>query len=216
MPLLGADAGYANTPIWFLLALLEIIIINHMSYNYIPTRLRTLTILLISVLGYYMSCIGNPYYIGSAMLCSIFFYVGKEKREYFLKRQKGIYYWLAFAASLIIYIIFIGYTNVSANFIPVGYLPFFAISILATFSIVGSSRWINNKAQKLSDILSWLGENSLAIMLTHMFFITIQNKIIMISLPIMLTMCISLIIVMLVDVAFVMLINKYAKFLLGK
>lgn len=216
MPLCGNGRECANPPIWFLLALMEIIIINHIIYNYSSKRWRYFIIIAVSIGGFYMSSYGNPYSVGTAMLCSIFFFLGKEWKKFFIGEQSTWSYWAAFAISILLYVYNMGYTNVSTNFIPVGYVPFILISILATYSCVGLSKWIDCKFPKMKFILCWLGENSLAIMLTHLFFISIQDKIITLHLSIYLTMSASLLVVMIIDSAFVLVINKYAKFLLGK
>ena len=215
VPFLGGTQNYENTPIWFLLVLAQITCIFYVIKKNITNMYIGLFIsLLISIAGYVLGeTMSISYYIDVAMLCVVFFAIGNA----FVDRVLNINAYIGLIAGVLsigCYIVFPGFSNVSQNFEPMGYIPFLVISLGASLFVIWLSKFISGTV--LGRILAFFGENSLTIMCTH---------IMVMSLPAVIGRCISniwvanligIMVVMIIEVFMVLFINRYAKFLISK
>lgn len=215
VPFLGGTLNYENTPIWFLLVLAQITCIFYVIKKNITNVYMGLFIsLLISMAGYvWGKTMPIPYYMDVAMLCVVFFAIGNVFVDRVLNINAYIG-WIAGALSVGCYIVFPGFSNVSQNFEPMGYIPFLVIALGASLFVIWLSKFISGTV--IGRILAFFGENSLTIMCTH---------IMVMSLPAVIGRCISniwvanligIMVVMIIEVWVVLFINRYARFLIGK
>lgn len=210
LPFLGATSGYENTPIWFLLSLSQVVCMCFVLCKMRNRYAVILGALCVSMAGYYLGRYNVPYYVDVSMLCLFPFVLGYEFRDVILD-IRPIVGLPAGLLSLACYAMFPGFTNVSQNFEPMGYIPFLGISIGASLFVVYVSKAFCHTI--VSTGLSFFGRNSLIILCTHMMLMSLPAVIARHLNNVWCANLLSLILVMCIECLVVFLIKKYVKFL---
>lgn len=220
IPFVGQTSGYENTPIWFLLSLIQITLIVSFLCKVCKKQYILIVSLAISVTGYIAGKYHflSHYYIGTSLLCTFFFVMGYILKRYFLN-SKIIYSVLSLLISIIFYeinsyVIKPDWNNVSQNYIPSGFIPFLLVTVTACYGLIGISRYLD-RILYLNTILRFFGKNSLIVLCTHMMLMFIpsylETKISNTEYGILL----SLLIILCIDACIIIFINKYCRFMLG-
>jgi len=215
VPFWGGTQNYENTPIWFLFVLAQITCIFYVIRKKITNVYVVFCIsMLISIGGYVLGLtMPVPYYIDVAMLCVAFFAIGNVLIDRIL--NINIYIGLiAGILSISCYILFPGFSNVSQNFEPMGYIPFLIISLGASLFVIWLSKIISGTI--IGRILAFFGENSLIIMCTHIMLMSLPAVIGRHISNIWVANLIGIVVVMLIEIFVIFFINGYVKFLICK
>lgn len=214
-PFCGVIADYENPPIWFLLSLAQITAFFYAMSLVVHNRNLGLIIsLLISLMGYIIGLkVSLPYYIDVSMLCYLFFALGYYYKDWILGIDVKTGFMLGLI-SILLYVFCPGFTNVSVNEIPMGYVPFTGIAVCASLFIVAISKAIERTF--VAGGLAWFGEHSLIILCTHISLLIIPSFFLKLSFNIYLAHFMGMFVVLFIEVFLVLFINKYASFLLGK
>lgn len=213
VPFLGGTKNYLNTPIWFLLVLSEIIILSYTICKHLDYKKGIIIAFLLGYVGCYFGklTLHIPYYIDVALVNMPFFIISYYFKDLlFEKANTSLGIFLLFI-SIIIYCTCPGFTNVSQNYLPMGYCNFFIISVMASVGVIFVMK-IN--FGHIGHVLSFLGKNSLIIMSTHMMLMAIPSQIIKIISITEIVLFVSLCLIMLLEIPIVYVCNKYLKFVL--
>lgn len=158
--------------IWFLLCLFEVCIMYYIidSFN-CNIGLKMLWITMLSLLGYILHCRSDYqcFFLDSACSCTLYYALGHYFRNTKLDEQQPKISYLMFFGLTLLVMIAILRPNVAfvRNKYPF-YLPILAVtSIVNLFYVIMYCQFY---AIRLSTCLSWLGDNSLAILGVHSFF----------------------------------------------
>ena len=201
-PFCGKTINYQNTPIWFLLVLAEIDVISSHICSF-----------LCGCLGYLLGKVVNmPYYIDVALVNLLFFLLAYYYRCYILNIN-WIYGIILIIVSVITYLANPGITNVSQNYIPMGYLLFIVVSVTASLGFVGVTKLITGIGGK---VIAFVGKNSLIIMCTHMMLMAIPSFLVGYMQNLYYALFLGLLIILLIEIPIILLINRYFNFMLGK
>jgi fucose 4-O-acetylase-like acetyltransferase len=213
VPFRGGTIGYQNTPIWFLLSLMEIIIIVYPICKLLKRNYGLIAGFFLGVSGYFLgrSQIAISYYLDVSLLCIPFFLVGFYFKEFILYRLSLIPSIIMIISSVLIFVLRPGFTNVSQNFVPQGFILFFLVAIFANLGIVGMC-----KSMCRTGIIAFLGENSLIVMCTHMMLMTIATFLVNYILNIWVANILGLILIVALEMPISIFIKKYAPFLIDK
>lgn len=188
VPFLGGTNNYQNTPVWFLLALAEIIVLAYVISSLFN---KYQGVLLGVVLGFTGYLLGKyeyhlPYYFDVALLNMPFFLVAYYYRSVILKYVNMVNGILFLIFSVGIYLISPGFTNLK--------------------SIKGSC----------GTILSFFGKNSLIIMCTHIMLMSLSSFCEGHIDNVYLVNIVGLCVIMFIEIPICFIINKYGKVLIGK
>ena len=212
-----------NVVLWFLPCLF----ISSIISNYINIKIKSIRIRFV-IIAILLSFVGNikgniPFLLGQVLQSIPFILMGYIIKEKLVlpevNRKRSI---LLFVSALFC-IIPIWFMNVTCNMLSCYYKPnypiLFMIALWATCCV-----GLLSYAIKKNRMLSWLGSNSLAIMLIHepvkRIVIKIYSMVINIPIDILRESILqsliitSLVIILLIPI--VLFINKYTPFLLGK
>lgn len=216
IPFTGQTSGYENTPIWFLLSLIQITLIVFFLCKVCNKKYILITSLAISVTGYIAGKYHflSHYYIGTSLLCTTFFVMGYIFKKYFLNSNNVIYYVLSLLISIILYEIKPNWNNVSQNYIPSGFILFLLVAITASYGLIGISRYLD-RIPILNTFLKFFGRNSLIVLCTHMMLMFIPSYIEININNIKHGIFLSLFIILCIDSCIIIFINKYFRFMLG-
>lgn len=213
-----------NVVLWFLPCLFVTSLFSHYLLGFLKKSWAVLVCLLIFVVFDSFFKFQMPFYITQMCFAIPFFLLGN-----YLNLYKGIIYersgccspWFALLAvvpSILVWV-YGSRGSMRSNIYPDTYVVYFiAAIILVITAFYFSSLLKNNK------ILEWMGTNSLALMVLHepikrivIFVFTkaahIETSLVRDSIPLSLIIAV---VVILLCVPWVVLINKYGRFLLGK
>lgn len=216
-PFLGDTINYYNTPIWFLLSLTQMSIIGYILFKYMPNYIGLSISCIISLIGFFWGNIHsyNDYYISVSFLCLPLF-IGANTFKNKLLQIHSVYIGLFF--------IMISFTcfllnpigcNVSQCHIPCTYIQFIIISVFASIGLIIISAYID-KIKFIGCVLRYYGKNSIIVLCTHMMLMFIPVLFLKI-IPIKeISLLISLIIMLLIEVPIIEFINKKIPFILGR
>lgn len=219
LPFLGATHGYANTPVWFLLALAEMTLIGFILSRYLSKLHSFVLSIALGVLGYYLGCfhVFSSYYISVTLLCMPFFWGGLFFKDYLLKDTKNVI--IGLGLILCSWLLFFPNTpicNVSQCYIPCSFIQFVAVSVSAIIGTLLLSQVIAKKTKYLKKALIFFGTNSLIVLCTHLFFINFPLLLRFFIPYDSLSLILGFILLMVVEIPLIRLINRKLKFLIGK
>lgn len=214
LPFIGKTTGFEGSALWFLISLMEIITMAYLIAKYLRFQSGLPLSIAMSVFGYYLgTCFKVPYFIDVSMLCLPFFMVGYYYKENIL--QMKMKYGLGlFLLSIIFFMLNPGWTNVSMNNEPSGYIIFTLVALTGSIGIIVLCKLV--KIKVLQKLLTFYGQNTLIIMCTHMMLLNIPFFIDRHIWNHWSSVICGFICIMLIEIPVIFLINKHAKFLIGK
>lgn len=214
LPFIGKTTGFEGSAQWFLISLMEIMTMAYLIAKYLKFQCGLPLSIAMSVFGYYLgTCFKVPYFIDVSMLCLPFFMVGYYYKENVL--QMKMKYGLGlFLLSIIFFMLNPGWTNVSMNSEPSGYIIFTLVALTGSISIIVLCKLV--KIKVLQKLLTFYGQNTLIIMCTHMMLLNIPFFIDRHIWNHWSSVICGFICIMLIEIPVIILINKHAKFLIGK
>ena len=215
VPFLGGTNNYQNTPVWFLLALTEIIVLSYIISSWFN---KYQGVLLGIVLGFTGYLLGKhdfhlPYYLDVALLNMPFFLVAYYYRSVILKYVNMVNGILFLIFSVGIYLISPGFTNVSQNYIPMGAVSFYLISFTSSLGLICVLKSINGSC---GTILSFFGKNSLVIMCTHIMLMSLASFCEVHIDNIYIVNIAGLCAILFIEIPICFIINKYGRVLICK
>ena len=216
IPLMGGTINYQNTPIWFLLALAEMMVLAFPICKRMK-KVQGITLgIVLGVIGYALGTTGVhiPYYIDVALLNMPFFLFAYYYKEVILDKLNSLSGIGLVVLSVIVYILFPGFTNVSQNAEPMGIVPFYVIAMSASLGIIGMMKPLQKV--KVVKALEYFGENSLVIMCTHMMLLGVATVCSAHIGNVWAANLIALALIMVIEVPVCQCFNKYGRFLIGK
>ncbi len=181
--------------------------------------------LIIAYLNYIFNPIALPWGIDVALTMLIFYTLANVLKPYILKETRNPYILFVLSAISLVALIFLSLHNVdvkASGQIFGNYFLFFSAAISGITFIISTAK-IFEKAPK-SNLLFFVGNNTLAILVLHLFAFTFLKGIMVYVLKIDIyaianSLWYSLLISFLaiaVSAPVIILINKYAPFLVGK
>lgn len=216
-PIIGRTYGYPNTPCWFLLSLMQIVLIACLEQRWFRGLGLLAVSLAVSIIGYLWGCLDKDvrYYVDVSLLCNVFYVIGYVFKDQIIKKLSVKLAFTCLVISLIAYFIKPYQCNVSQNYIPNGYVSFLLISAFASFGIIGSSRLLTKT--KLGGLLEYFGRNSLVILCTHSILISVLLKLLNeLAIGSTLEVLIGTCLIMIMEVPIIFIVNKYFPLLIGK
>lgn len=216
VPLTGGTIQYQNTPIWFLLALAEMMVVAFPIGKWLNRAQGMAVGIALGILGYWLGTtdIHIPYYIDVALLNIPFFLFAYYYRQVILDKLNSLTGIALMVLSIIAYILFPGFTNVSQNAEPMGIVPFYVIAMSASLGIVGMMKSL--RKGKVMKALEFFGENSLVIMCTHMMLLGLASFCNTHISNVWLVNFVGLTLIMAIECPICLFFNKYGRFLIGK
>lgn len=215
VPFLGGTNNYQNTPIWFLLALTEIIVLSYIISSWFNKYQGVLLGIVMGFIGYLLGKhdFHLPYYLDVALLNMPFFTVAYYYKSVILKYVNMVNGILFLIFSVGIYLISPGFTNVSQNYIPMGVVPFYLISFTSSLGLICILKSINSCC---GTILSFFGKNSLIIMCTHIMMMSLSSFCERHIDNVYLVNIVGLCVILFLEIPICFILNKYGKVLIGK
>lgn len=215
VPFLGGTNNYQNTPVWFLLALTEIIVLSYIISSWFNKYQGVLLGIVMGFIGYLLGKhdFHLPYYLDVALLNMPFFLVAYYYRSVILKYVNMVNGILFLIFSVGIYLISPGFTNVSQNYIPMGVVPFYLISFTSSFGLICVLKFINHSC---GTILSFFGKNSLVIMCTHIMLLSLSTFCVNHIGNIWIANFAGLSLILFAEIPICLIMNKYGRVLIGK
>lgn len=210
VPFYGGTKDYLNTPIWFLLALSEIMVIAYPICKYCNYKTGVLLSSLLGFIGYFSgkTTLHIPYYIDVALLNIPIFMISFYSKKIIIEKANTMLGVICLLISILIYCICPGFTNVSQNNIPMFYICFLTISIFAS---VGILYIIRIYLGYIGKFFSFLGKNSLIIMSTHMMLMMVPTYINKIITNTEIALSVSLCLILLLEIPIINFCNRYLK-----
>ena len=217
LPFIGATEGYENTPVWFLLSLSEISILSILLIRYVPKRYVVPSSWLVGFAGFLLGSysITNIYYIGSSLTALPFFVTAFQYRDIITERRPVTVYFFCIVLSFLLFLLRPYWCNLSQNYVPVGYVLFVSISLFASYGLTGLCQYIREDGTA-SKVLGYLGRNSLIILCTHFYFITIPYILQSCTDNLWLSNGFGLLLIILLEIPVIELVNRKLPFFIGK
>lgn len=214
LPFIGKTNGFEGSPQWFLISLMEIMAMAYPVVKYLHPKYGLPLCVALSVSGYFLGSYFNiPYFLDVSMLCLPFFVVGYYYKDCFLQMNVKNSLFL-FVLSIIFFVLNPGWTNVSMNSEPTGYVTFAAVALTGSIGIMGLCKLI--RCEWLQRSLTFLGQNTLIIMCTHPMLLSIPFFIDRHIWSHWISVVLGFVCIILVEIPIILVINKHAKFLIGK
>lgn len=211
----GLSCNYPpNPPLWFLLSLIEILVMAHFMIKFIKSSWVIVLSLILGFIGYLLGArFGKmPLSVLPSLMCLPHFTIGYYLKDRILSLKFGIYL-VALLLSIGIFMVQPVIPTLSDAVIPQGYILFFLSSFLGGIGIYGICRIINGY---VGQIIDYFGRNSLIVLSTHWFFLSIPYHVLNIVHNSMLAAFVGFGIILLVEIPIVYFINHKMSFLLGK
>lgn len=160
-----------GTPVWFLITLLYITILFNLI-RYIKNKyLYCFFILMFGITGILLAYNNHSYfYIGQAFTSLPFYAIGFSLKKYILDerfsfKRLSVYLFSYF----ILFFVFYKEQNLSLNLIEQNIVSFYLIAISGSLFIIELSK----KIPKSFLLFSYLGRNTLALLIVHIFLINV-------------------------------------------
>lgn len=212
---LGFSCNYPpDPPLWFLLSLIEILVIAHFMIKFLKSSWVIVLSLMLGFTGHlFATTFGKiPLSILPSWMCLPHFTIGYYLKDRILS-LKTWHLLLALLLSIGIFMVQPAIPTLSDAVIPQGYILFFLSSFLGGIGIYGICRITNGY---VGQILDYYGKNSLIVLSTHWFFLSIPYHVLNIVHNSMLAALVGFGIILLVEIPIVYFINHKMSFLLGK